>query len=297
MRFTFLAALFLIAACSDPPPIVKTSAAAFQDSVDLSVPSGDATLAATLRLPSIGRAPFPAIVLAHGSGLITRAHVRQMADRFLSMGLAVLSYDKRGVGESTGTYVNVGTGRSIEVFDVLARDALAGLAAIKSRPEIDGRRIGLGGASQAGWIIPLAASKSADVRFLVILSGPAVSVGEEIAYSRLAGADPGSIQGLSDAESNRRMSLFKGPHGYDPVPVLERLKTPSIWIEGDHDRSVPMAKTLSTLDRLRDAGRPIAVVKLPGADHSLRNTKTGEAPDFWPAVKDWLISSGALPRD
>ena len=300
MPFTFVVAILILvsAACSDPPPIMKTSAAAagLQDVVDLNVVSGDAILAATLRFPTIGRAPYPAIVLAHGSGLITRDQVRPMADRFLSMGIAVLAYDKRGVGESTGTYVNVGTARSIEVFDILAKDALAGLAAIKARPDIDGRRIGLGGASQAGWIIPLAASKSTDVKFLVILSGPAVTVGEEMAYSRLAGADPGSIQGLSDAEIDRRMSAFKGPHGYDPVPVLERLETPSIWIEGEHDRSVPMAQTLATLERLRGDGRPITVVRLPGADHSLRNTTTGRPADFWPAVQDWLVSFGASPR-
>jgi alpha-beta hydrolase superfamily lysophospholipase len=262
--------------------------AAPRDPIDITVKSGDAALAATLRFPSIGRPPFPAIVLAHGSGLITRSHVAGMAERFLSMGLAVLTYDKRGVGQSTGTYVNVGTLRSEEIFAQLAGDALASVAVLKARRDIDDRRIGLGGASQAGWIIPLAASRSSDVRFLVVLSGPAVTVGEEIAYSRLAGADPGSIQGLSDEEIDRRMREFKGPHGYDPVPVLERLGTPSLWIEGEGDRSVPMAQTLATLERLRSAGRPITVVALPNADHSLRNQITGQSPNFWPRVHDWL---------
>ena len=211
-----------------------------------------------------------------------------MADPLLSMGLAVLTYDKRGVGGSTGTYVNVGTARSIEVFGDLSDDALACVAALKARKDIDVRRIGLGGNSQAGWIIPLAASKSKDVAFLVITSGPAVTVGEEMEYSRLAGEDPGSIQGLSDAEIDRRMKLFKGPHGYDPVPVLEKLSTPSIWIEGEHDRSVPMVQTLATLERLKRAGRPVSVMKLPGANHALYNPVTGERPSYWPRVQEWL---------
>jgi alpha-beta hydrolase superfamily lysophospholipase len=273
-------------ACSAPeiaqPPVPRVP-------VELSIPSRGATLAATLQFPEAGRPPFPAIVLAHGSGRIAREDVRPMAQRFLSMGLAVLTYDKRGVGKSTGTYVNVGTARSVEIFDLLADDALAGVATLKARKDIASHHIGLGGASQAGWIVPLAASKSKDVSFLVILSGPAVSVGEEIAYSRLAGADPGSIQGLSDTEIDLRMKSYKGPYGFDPVPVLETLATPSLWIEGDHDRSVPMARTLATLERVRAAGRPITIIRLPGLDHSLRNPVTGESPNFWPRVRDWLV--------
>ena len=269
-------------------PILVLSSVLTAPSIELTVQSRGATLAATLQLPTTGRAPYPAIVLAHGSGRTTRDQMRWMADQFVSMGLAVLTYDKRGVGGSTGTYVNVGTARSIEVFGDLSDDALACVAALKARKDIDARRIGLGGNSQAGWIIPLAASKSKDVSFLVITSGPAVTVGEEMEYSRLAGEDPGSIQGLSDAEIDRRMKLFKGPHGYDPVPVLEKLGTPSLWIEGDHDRSVPMVQTLATLDRLKRSGRPISVVTLPGAGHALYNQATGERRNFWPDVQKWL---------
>jgi len=262
--------------------------------IELTIPSRGVTLAATLQLPATGRAPFPAIVLAHGSGRTTRDQMRWMADQFLSMGLAVLTYDKRGVGGSTGTYVNVGTARSIEVFGDLSDDALACVAALKARKDIDAGRIGLGGNSQAGWIIPLAASKSKDVAFLVITSGPAVTVGEEMEYSRLAGEDPGSIQGLADSEIDRRMREFKGPHGYDPVPVLQKLNTPSIWIEGDKDRSVPMVQTLATLDRLKRAGRPISVVTLPGAGHALYNPVTGERRNYWPDVQRWLRTQKIL---
>ena len=277
----------------------------FGQDAELTIQSKDAQLAATLRFPAAASPagsrgatarPVSAIVLAHGSGLVTRDQVAWLAERFLSMGLAVLTYDKRGVGRSTGTYVNVGTARSREIFPVLADDALAGLAVLKTRKDIDPRRIGLGGMSQAGWLVPLAASRSRDVAFLVILSGPASTVGEEMEYSRLAGYDPGSIQGVSDAEIARRMTLFKGPHGYDPVPVLEQLATPSIWIEGEADRSIPIAQTLATLDRLTRAGRPISVIRLPGADHSLFNPVNGERPDFWPQVQSWLAAQSVIAR-
>src|SRR6188508_2882050 len=109
--------------------------------IELTVQSRGVTLAATLQLPATGRAPFPAIVLAHGSGRTTRDQMRWMAEPLLSMGLAVLTYDKRGVGGSTGTYVNVGTARSIEVFGDLSDDALACVAALKARKDIDTRRV------------------------------------------------------------------------------------------------------------------------------------------------------------
>jgi alpha-beta hydrolase superfamily lysophospholipase len=299
----FGCALAVSIACSAPVETAQPSM--LGQSVELTVQSKEAQLAATLRFPSTGSpaiarsataGPFPAIVLAHGSGRVTRDQNSPLAERFLSMGLAVLTYDKRGVGQSTGTYVNVGTARSQEIFPLLADDALACLAALKARKDIDPRRIGLGGVSQAGWLVPLAASRSRDVAFLVILSGPAVTVGEEMEYSRLAGADPGSIQGLSDDEIARRMALFEGPHGYDPVPVLEQLATPSIWIEGEADRSLPMPKTLATLDRISRSGRPITVVRLPGANHSLFNPVTGQRPAFWPQVQAWLAGLSMIAR-
>ena len=70
-------------AASEQPPAAP---------VDLLLKSGDVTLAATLRFPSTGRAPFPAIVLAHGSGRITRDDMGFLADRFLGLGLAVVSW-------------------------------------------------------------------------------------------------------------------------------------------------------------------------------------------------------------
>ena len=101
-----------------------------------------ARLAFSLDVPP-GNGPFPAIVLGHGSGKVTRDQLRWAADRFVAMGFAVLRFDKRGVGESTGTYVFVGYRDSEEVFPVLASDIAAGVRFLRTRPEIDGKRIGL----------------------------------------------------------------------------------------------------------------------------------------------------------
>src|SRR5260221_13875092 len=70
--------------------------------------SGHVRLAFTLDLPA-GRGPFPAVVMGHGSGRITRDQLTWGAQHLTSLGFAVLRFDKRGVGESSGTFVAVGT--------------------------------------------------------------------------------------------------------------------------------------------------------------------------------------------
>lgn len=264
---------------------------------ELKITSQGAVLAATLRLPDRGSPAYPAAVLVHGSGKTTRAMLDRLGDRLLAMGIAVLAYDKRGVGESTGRYSGVGPRNSHEMFDLLAADALAGAAFLRARKDIDGARIGLAGSSQAGWIMPLAASRSPNVKWVLILSGPAVSVGEEIAYSQLAGDDPGSVKGLTEAEIERRMSQWKGPHGYDPAPTLGKAATPMLWIQGGRDRSIPQAKTVTTLRKLQAQGRPFTIHLLPNLNHGLRDADTDEPYDFWPLARAWLRERSVIPPD
>lgn len=264
----------------------------------LTLTHAGAQLAAIIRVPSSAPRPLPAVVLVHGSGRLTADDLLRNAGRRLEMlGLAVAAYDKRGVGNSTGEYATIGPRNSVEMFNLLAGDALAAVDALRARPDIDANRIGLVGISQGGWIAPLAASRSRHVAFVVAISGPAVSVGEEIAYSRLAGADPGSEQGLSDDEIERRMRDFTGPHGYDPIATLSTLRVPSFWVLGDQDRSIPLKKTVAVLERLaRDHKRPITTHVLPGLDHGLRHIVTGEQPDYWRAIATWLQQEQVLSR-
>lgn len=132
--------------------------------------NGNITLAGTLVLPA-GTARHPAVVLFHGSGPQSRDMVT--ARWFIAQGFAALAYDKRGVGESTGNF------RAVPFMDICG-DGLAALAYLKSRKEIDSQRIGVWGLSQGGWLGPLAASRSADVAFVIAVSGPGVSPGEQM---------------------------------------------------------------------------------------------------------------------
>jgi dienelactone hydrolase len=228
-------------------------------------PSGDIRLAYSLDVPA-GPGPFPAVVMGHGSGQATRHQLASLAQRFVDAGFAVLRYDKRGVGDSGGVYEVAGNvANSERTFPILAGDMLAGVEFLKARPEIDAARIGLFGISQAGWIIPLAASRSADVRFMILVVGPTVSVGVENYYSSLV--ELSLSASLDDAYARSR--VYAGPHGYDPRPTLEALSTPGLWLLGGVDRSIPTPLTVEVLQSLQDSGHPYRFVVYPGADHNL----------------------------
>jgi len=151
-------------------------------------------LAGTLTTPP-GDGPFPAVALISGSGPEDRNEqvfghkpFLILADHLTRHGIAVLRYDDRGVGQSTGVYAEATT------VD-LARDAAAAVAFLKTRREIDPRRIGLAGHSEGALIAPLASDNAGAgaVAFLILLACPGVT-GEEILYEqgRLIGLASGA---------------------------------------------------------------------------------------------------------
>lgn len=122
---------------------------------DVQFVNGDVRLAGALISPKDARR-HPAIVLVHGSGAATREWMLPFARFLVRRGLAVLGYDKRGVGGSTGDW-------NVASFDDLAGDAVAAFAYLKTRNDIDAKRIGLLGVSQAGWVMPIAAVRAPDL--------------------------------------------------------------------------------------------------------------------------------------
>lgn len=138
------------------------------------------TLAGTLTYLASDK-PAPAVLLISGSGPQDRNETVMghkpflvLADYLTRRGMAVLRVDDRGVGGSTGDTMTSTTSD-------MAADALAGIAYLKSRKEINGREIGLLGHSEGGLVAPLASSMSDDVAFIVMLAGTGVT-GEEILY-------------------------------------------------------------------------------------------------------------------
>ncbi len=135
-------------------------------------------LAGTLTLPR-GKGPFPAALLITGSGpqdrdeaLLGHRPFLVLADYLTRRGIAVLRTDDRGVGKSTGDF-------SKATSEDFAGDARAGVEYLKSRKEINPKKIGLIGHSEGGLIAPMVAAQSPDVAFIVLLAGTGVT-GEEL---------------------------------------------------------------------------------------------------------------------
>jgi len=123
--------------------------------------NGPVNLSGTLLLPS-AKGPHPGIVLIHGSGAATRS-MGATPYIYLRFGIAVLTYDKRGTGESSGQLSKAG-------IEDLAGDALAAVGHLKNHSEINPAQIGVRGDSQGGWVAPLAASRSKDISFVIVRS-------------------------------------------------------------------------------------------------------------------------------
>lgn len=128
-------------------------------------------LAGTLTLPQ-QEGIYPVVILISGSGpqnrdseLLGHRPFLVISDFLTKNGIAVLRFDDRGTGASTGNF------QSATSID-FAQDVEAGLAYLRSRKEIDSRKIGLIGHSEGGLIAPIVASRSKDVAFIVLLAGP-----------------------------------------------------------------------------------------------------------------------------
>lgn len=132
------------------------------------------TLAATLTVPA-GPGPFPAVVLITGSGAQDRDEsvaghqpFLVLADHLTRRGIAVLRADDRGVGKSGGNFATATT-------PDLATDAEAGVAYLRTRSEVNARKIGLVGHSEGGVIAPMIAARDHSIAFIVMMAGSGVS--------------------------------------------------------------------------------------------------------------------------
>jgi uncharacterized protein len=143
-----------------------------EEEISFSNPTAGVTLAGTLTAPK-GGGPFAAAILVAGSGPQDRDETISnhkpfliLADYLTRKGIAVLRYDKRGVPKSTGSADNATT------LD-LASDTEAALAYLKTRKDIDPRRIGIIGHSEGAIIAPYLASRSPNIPWIVLLAAPA----------------------------------------------------------------------------------------------------------------------------
>ncbi|MGH8373017.1 MAG: alpha/beta hydrolase [Gammaproteobacteria bacterium] len=264
------------------------------------------TLAGTLYTPHGVTGRLPGVVLAQGSGPVDRFGGPWITF-FTDLGFAVLSYDKRGVGESEGDW------HTASYLD-LAGDLDAAIDWLSSQPQIDPARVGIHSTSQSGWYAPLAAANDKHVHFLIQRAGPALWIGPVTQHEN---ENDWRAAGLSEAEITPASALwlqlnrlarnkatleqaqhlidtatdkpwFKSTFGenwrhvdadawhrrqinasLDPAQTTVKLKIPVLWFLAEKDQNVPYAKSKRAIeDAERQHHADITLITVPKALHS-----------------------------
>src|SRR5215213_9713506 len=278
---------------------------------------------------SYTRAGPTAIVALHGASEGERSWYlyRHLHDVLPPAGIGVLTFDRRGDGESTGS---PSRGR----FTVQADDALAFVDAL------DVERVGLWGISQGGWVAPLAATRAPRIAFLVLLASTGVTPAEQMRYAvaeqiRRAGFSPDavaravelraraeawirgeSVDGLEaglaaaarepwwaltflpdslpprdEADAARRElaeELF-----FDPEPIFAQVRVPTLLFYGDDDSWTPVGPSVDAWRRAR--GDAVDVVVLAGTGHEPVHPDGTMSAEYERTLVDWISRAAAAP--
>lgn len=242
--------------------------------------SGSTRLSYAIDIPETGSPPYAMVVFGHDSGANTKDENKDWAQRLVENGVAVFRFDKRGVGDSDGEYR-----RGFADFEQLSSDLMAAVDFVAKDDRIDPKRTGLMGSSQAGWIIPMVATRSDLVAFIILLSGPAVTVAEHNYWAQIADDEDLTISQLS-----AMLEKFQPPSGdFDPRPFIEEVIVPGLWLLGDQDRIIPARESAEIVEEVTDElGRPFTVVVYPNTKHGLRDVASGDRIDYWADLLPWL---------
>lgn len=267
----------VLAGCELGVPHAQTESGHFESSVRLSY---------ALDIPNEGQPPFPVVIFGHGSGPDTKNEKRAWAERLTENGFATFRFDKRGVGDSGGAYQ-----RGYADFELLSADLIAAVDFVRADGRLDPARIGLMGSSQAGWLIPMVATRSPVVDFAMILSGPTVTVAQHNFW-----ANEAADEDLSVDELEKRLAAFEpGAGDFDPRTFIEAMQIPALWLLGREDRIIPALRSAAIVHEIaQSSNKDFAVVVYPDTDHGLRDAETGARIDYWPDLLAWL-GDGSTP--
>jgi dienelactone hydrolase len=269
------------------------------------------TLAGTLLLPKKGSRPFPAVITITGSGQQTRDEpvpiaglekyglMRQIAETLASRGIAVLRVDDRGVGASKGFE----TLKSAKTSD-FADDVRAQVAYLRSRPEIDPKRIALVGHSEGGIIAPQVAATDSEIAAIVLMAGSGkrgdqisidqlndmlernTSLTEEMKNKQRA-AQLETIRAvttggdLSKYPEQVRLPWVKEFWTYDPLPTIRKVRQPILILQGELDRQITAEQAQMLHQAARDAGNKDVSLRLfPTLNHLFLPAKTGAFSEY-----------------
>ncbi len=241
-----------------PPFPYVVEEVTFENTVD------DVTLAGTFTRPKTG-GPHPAVVLISGSGPQNRDEAIMghrlfavLADHLTRENIAVLRFDDRGVGKSTGKF------RDATHVNFVA-DVLAAVDWLKARPNVDCKRIGLVGHSEGGIVAPLAAVKQPDdIAFIVLMAGVGVPMNQLLVRQR---QDIARAMGVSEelnaqiAKQQKELFQLLGSDKYDTnKDELKRIVRDKVQKQYA-ELTAEQRKTLGVTDALIEA--QVAIMTMP----------------------------------
>ena len=299
---------------------------------EVTVPAKGYTLAGTLLLPKNAKRPLPAIITITGTGQETRDEpvpipglekyrpMRQIAEALASRGIAVLRVDDRGVGGSGGLDTLM-TATSSSFAD----DVRAEVAYLRTRSEIDKKRIALAGHSEGGVIAPMVAASDPEIAAIVLMAGDGkrgdlismdqVSEGldqvpgitpeiksqklaeeQEVIHAVQTGGD------LSKYPPEVRLPWVKEFWTYDPLTTIRKVRQPILILQGALDQQIRAEQAGMLEQAAREAGNKDVTKQIfPNLNHLFLPAKTGSfseystletnviGDDVLKALGDWLV--------
>lgn len=264
-----------------------------------------ATLKGTLYLP-VSKHPVPAVVVFHGASepLAATPLYRHLSEGLTQLGMAVLLYDRRGNGASSGSE-NV-------TYQTLADDGIAGAQALRELPAIDPKRVGYWGISQGGWLATFAAIRDPSAAFAIAVSAPLTTPESQMEFAdanhlHALGYSATDISNMLEARArwtgylrgtNSRaqaiaaiakienlpwyqymymptVSQLKGPSEStwrtqmddNPMTAVQNVRIPMLFILGSSDPWIPVGETVASLRAVASSNQNITYSVIPGVNH------------------------------
>lgn len=274
-------------------------------------------LAGTLYKPDT-QTKYPALVVLHAANGGTRQFpfYQHLVTHLPACGIAVLLFDRRGSGHSSGDFKTAS-------FETLAEDGNAAVNYLRTRDDINKKQIGLYGISQGGWIAPLVVGLRSDITFLIVVSGCGVSPAKQMDYGATytlrqqgftentvakaialrnrvneyyrghisrevisaeldsAQSEPWFQEAYINSSKNLPEDVTKNKWwqelDYDPLLIWKQIQPPTLFLFAEDDQWVPVAESTSKLEKATAHLKDVAIIQIKGTDHLMYKTSDKKA--------------------
>jgi uncharacterized protein len=223
--------------------------------------------------PGLSGEPRPALVMLEGAGNRGRQELQPVAEVFARLGVITLIYDKRKVGYSLLR----------RDYGLLAADAVAAVALLATRGDVDPSRLGLWAQSEGAYVAPLACGRSSAVKFVITVGAVGVTPAVQTAWGyeeflRHAGVRGGLPRTLKITALRTMIGAGLFPEAnFDPVPAWQQVRQPVLAEWGEFDRvALPRESSTVIEEALRTGGNTGYTMRfIGGVRHNLNLTTDG----------------------